>query len=337
LAHGDLSGSWPVHLREPPGNKLNGVGSGRLVSIRERPDFWLDSRADPSGRPRGDLGARGELRPDNAHVPSLTYVPYLLTGDRYYADEMAFWADYALLATFQDGYSNLRGGAKGLLHGNEPRGVAWALRNLVDAAAYLPDADAAQAYLREKVENNLAWADQYAATHETPLGTYFEGQDPDQIQRKLWALPRPWQNNYIAWSLDHALQQGFTGGRKLRDRLADFQLRLFTTPGFDRSYAGPYTLVVGKKKDGGGIEYLKTLAEVYRATYGDPPAKATSFAGYYGVDARLSLIIARQNGWAGAQDAYGFLFPQLTRPSNDLPIPDLVKRSGWAIALEGEP
>ena len=66
------------------------------------------------------------LIPDNAHVPSLAYVPYLMTGDRYYADEMAFWANFVLLRTFQDGYSNYRGGTKGLLVANEVRGIAWA-------------------------------------------------------------------------------------------------------------------------------------------------------------------------------------------------------------------
>ena len=36
---------------------------------------------------------------DNAHQPSIAYVPYLLTGDRYYAEEMAFWANYAMMKT----------------------------------------------------------------------------------------------------------------------------------------------------------------------------------------------------------------------------------------------
>ena len=33
-------------------------------------------------------------------MPSLAFVPFLLTGDRYYADEMMFWADYAMLRTY---------------------------------------------------------------------------------------------------------------------------------------------------------------------------------------------------------------------------------------------
>ncbi len=133
LALGDLAGSWPVHVREE---------DGRVLTIDAHPEFWLDPRGQSPwvpepDRPHGDLGATGPLVPDNAHQPSLAYVPYLLTGDRYYADEMAFWADYVLLSTFQDGFYNPRGGGMregpgsgtpvhpgswGLLAPNETRG-----------------------------------------------------------------------------------------------------------------------------------------------------------------------------------------------------------------------
>jgi hypothetical protein len=339
LAHGDLAGSWPVHLREPERGRFKGLGKGRLVSIDQRPNFWLDKRADSNGLPAGDLGATGPLTPDNAHVPSLAYVPYLLTGDRYYADEMAFWANYALLSTFQDAYYNARGGKEGLLKSNEPRGIAWALRNLVDAAAYLPSGDPVRPFLAAKVANNLKWADKHAAEHKTPLGTYFEGQGPEQVGTKVWAVPRPWQNNYVAWSLDHALAQGFSGGEELRDRLARFQYRLFTSKDFPREYACPYTLVVGTQEGEGKVRYFDTLRQVFDATYGKPPGKPTSVAGYYGPDARLMLMIARKKRWPGADDAYKYLFnwgAGAKDPSETLKG-DLQTRSGWAIAYDGEP
>jgi hypothetical protein len=264
-------------------------------------------------------------------------VPYLITGDRYYADEMSYWANYVLLRTFQDRFSKARGGSKGLLQSNEIRGIAWGLRNMVDAAAYLPDGDPVKDYLAEKILNNLKWADYCVEAHVTPLGTYFEGQAPEQAGTKIWAIPRPWMNNYVAWSLDHAIRQGFQGGGKLRDRLASFQLKLFTSPEYKRSYAGAYTLIIGRKLDDERIEYFKTLAQVFDATYGNPPGKATPFSGYYGVDARLMLMIARRNSWAGAEEAYEFLFPQLAIPSVEVPVPDLARRAGWALAFEGEP
>jgi hypothetical protein len=44
----------------------------------------------------------GPLAPDDEHQPSLALVPYLLTGDRYYADEMAFWANYGIARLLQE-------------------------------------------------------------------------------------------------------------------------------------------------------------------------------------------------------------------------------------------
>ena len=62
------------------------------------------SRSAGANGPAGDplLADRGYLYPDNAHQPSLAYIPYLLTGDRYDADQVAAWADFGLLSTFQD-------------------------------------------------------------------------------------------------------------------------------------------------------------------------------------------------------------------------------------------
>jgi hypothetical protein len=337
LANGDLAGSWPVHIREPLEGRYKGLGFGRLVSIDERPNFWLDTRAGPEDKPAGDLNGLGPLKPDNAHVPSLAYVPYLITGDRYYAEELAFWADYVLLRTFQDSYYKARGGNQGLLESNETRGIAWGLRNLTDAAAYLPDDEPAKAYLATKVVNNLEWADRYAETHVTPLSTYFERKEPGQSAGNGRATISVWQNNYVSWALDHANRQGFPGGTKLRDRLARFQLNLFTSPDYPVDYAAPYYPTIGALRPDQSISHFPSLKQVFEATYGRPPDKPTPFVGYYGVDARLILLIARCNAWAGADKAYRYLFATIGKSERKDGVSDLSNRAGWAIASDDEP
>jgi len=173
LANGDLAGSWPIHVREPENATKTGVGRERLVSINQRPTLWLDERAQPNGydyvkgtplpiREYGSLTpgpGQSPLIPDNAHQPSLAYVPYLLTGDRYYAEEMAFWANYAMIRTYPgDGVRS----SSGILENNEVRGFGWGLRNIVDAAAMYPDASSVRSYLTTKVTANLQWLDNYA-------------------------------------------------------------------------------------------------------------------------------------------------------------------------------
>ena len=44
LANGDLSGSWPIHMRES--GALSGVGPERLVSIDQRPNLWLGETSE---------------------------------------------------------------------------------------------------------------------------------------------------------------------------------------------------------------------------------------------------------------------------------------------------
>jgi hypothetical protein len=243
---------------------------------------------------------------------------------------MSYWANYVLLRTFQDSYYKARGGNQGLLESNETRGIAWGLRNMVDAAAYLPDGDPVKDYLAEKVVNNLKWADGYAENHVTPLGTYFQRLGPEGATDKV--VEALWQNNYVAWSLDHANKQGFQGGEKLRDRLARFELSLCTGSDYPKSYAGAYTLTIGMKTGADPITYLATLKQVFDNTYGKPPVPPTPLRGYYGVDARLALIIGFRHNWPGAKDAYDYVDRQLTTTPEPNAIADLALRAGWAIA-----
>src|SRR5262249_50785724 len=98
LRHGELAGSWGIHVRD---------ADGLMPTIDKYPYYWLDSRwpnepplQGPRNVRRGADGGYiipGQAEPgDIAHQPSLAFVPYLVTGDRFFADEMAFWANYCL-------------------------------------------------------------------------------------------------------------------------------------------------------------------------------------------------------------------------------------------------
>lgn len=324
LRHGELAGSFGVHIKEPDGV--------RMISIDEHPNFWLDARADPDGRPKNGL-LRGVAIPgDNAHQPSLAFVPYLVTGDRFFLDEMKYWANYSLISTFQDSYSKQRGGSEGLLAANEVRGIAWTLRNIADAAAYTPDDDDMKAYFRAKVLNNLAWLDKHAASQATPLGTLFPNRRPEDEQWAPYAWIALWEHIYVAWAIDRAHQHGFgPGGTALRDRVVKLQLRLFTSEseGYKASYAGAYVLAVGTKS-GQNINYFNTIGEMFRIT--DKFGNFREFEGYYGPEARLMLMIAVRLGLPGASAAYESLNAHTGADGVSMKA-DLAKRSGWAIAM----
>ena len=195
------------------------------------------------------LPPQSPLNPDNAHQPSIAYIPYLLTGDRYYAEEMAFWANYALLKTSpessQRNFDEFGSGADGILgNNNETRGTAWALRNLVDAAAYYPDG-LVRNYFGEKVTNNLQWLDNYVNNQPAtnPLKIPWIGFRPEPGMVAMWEM------NYVAWAIDRANKQGFAGGLVHRDVIAKLQLDLFrNTPAYPRTTTLTEELDLGARR-----------------------------------------------------------------------------------------
>jgi hypothetical protein len=344
LANGDLSGSWPVHVREAEGSAKAGVGTERLVSLDQRPTLWYDSRAKAdlldyikgSPMPMVEYGSitpgpgQSPLIPDDAHQPSIAYVPYLITGDRYYAEEMAFWANYGMIRTYPaDGVR----GAGGILAYNETRGYAWALRNLVEAAALYPDASPVKAYLTSKATSNLVWLD-----------TFANAQDPVKNPfRVLWIGKRPdgnqyismWEQNYLAYAIDRALKLGFTAGQAHRDAIAKFQLRLFSSdPQYPKAQGAPYIVAVGTPPAGtvyydsyNSFTFFTSMTQVWTGTAGNE----RPFAGYYGPEARLNLMMGVESGWTGAQAAYDYLWPFIGVTAVWGPLPDLAQRAGWAL------
>ena len=336
LTNGDLSGSWPVHVREAEGSTKIGVGAERLVSLDQRPTVWYDERAQAAGfdfikgtpLPIREYGlltpgpGQTALIPDNAHQASLAYVPYLLTGDRYYAEEMAFWANYGMLRTYSgDGVRS----STGILAYNEVRGYGWALRNMVDAAAYYPDSSPVKAYLSQKVLNNLQWLDTYASAQNpvtNPFRVMWLGKRPEGAQ--YIAL---WEQTYLAHAIDRANKQGFVGGLAHRDAIAQFQLRLFTSdPEYPRAQAAPVILGVGTPNPT-GFGFHTTMAQIWAATVGNE----RPFAGFYGPEARMTLMVGIERGWAGAQAAYDYLWPFIGVDSVSFPLSDLAQRAGWAL------
>jgi hypothetical protein len=345
LANGDLSGSWPIHARES--GALSGLGAERLISLDQRPTIWFDERAQAAlqwdyikGLPLPireytgivPSGGQSALVPDNAHQPSLAFVPYLMTGDRYYAEEMAFWADYAMLRTYPgDGVR----GAAGIVENNEVRGWGWALRNIADAAAYYPDASPVKAYLVQKVANNLQYLDTFANaafSPSNPFNVLFINRRPDGGQ-----YISLWEQSYLAHAIDRANQHGFSGGLLARDAVAKFHLRLFTSePDYPKVQAGAYLIAVGTANPTSPAllgTFFTSMAQIWSATQG----QERPFPGFYGPEARLNLILGIQNGFAGAQGAYDYLLPFIAQTPTFCPnqpdMPDLACRAGWAIAV----
>ncbi|MBE3040144.1 MAG: hypothetical protein IMZ62_15210, partial [Chloroflexi bacterium] len=222
---------------------LRGADQG-IIRLDSRPHYWPDGRSYAGDKPVGDMDTVAPARIDNAHMPSIAYIPYLITGDRFYLDALKNLAAGAIMV-WPDSVPYPRGGADGIMAVEQVRGFAWSLRNLADAAVSTPDDDPDKAYLTSKLFNNLNWLDSYARTYQSPLGTLWpDKRDNYAVIRKI----APWEHYYLAWAVDHCQELGFNAGTAYRDRVARFALSLFSNEanGYPRAYGAPYELAFGR-------------------------------------------------------------------------------------------
>ncbi len=270
--YGDLSGTIPMHFRESDSARSFYC---HPISIDDRPTIWTSqvdvgyiqqyiAPADRFPAAIGDLTTDG-WEVDLAHQPSLAYVPYLITGDLYYLEEMHFWACFDLGAS----NGSYRGGSQGWLI-DQIRGNAWAFRNVVDAAVMTPDTMPEKAYLNAKIANNITrWADmyipptlagQYPSIRYYGAGSYTSDSSIDPAYCSY--ASGIWQEDYFTWSFIHAYQMGYPtldmvhwGGRGVTDRFTGW-------PGYNRFRGAPYAMPVTGWDAGHNAAPYPTWADV---------------------------------------------------------------------------
>jgi hypothetical protein len=327
LRHGELAGSWAVHI----------TSDGTTpISLDARPNFWFDQRGND--KPANNLRGRPEAvdassQPDNAHQPSLAYIPYLVTGDRWFADEMRFWANYCLIRQWPEG----RWYGAGVMFAEEVRGRGHALRNLSDAAAYLPDDDPFKAYFRQRVLNNLNAFDGWVKSEapQAPLtgGAVVKYDSFRDEHPPYWSIPI-WQEYQLAWALDHAIAHGdypAGAGTAMRDAIVRFCLRTLTSPDYPREWAGPYKMALGTYTNGVYTHFqaMKDVLDGTKVTNGPAPTPLTG--DWYGVQIRLMMLIAKRIGMdvTKADESLKWL---MGRGGDERMTETVNRRSGYAIA-----
>jgi hypothetical protein len=304
LGQSDLAGAWPIHVRARK--------TGRVLSIDDRPEFWLDARGRDKPRWQDARtpykeGRKERLTPDQAHQPSLAYVPYLVTGDYYHLEEAVFWANYCLIST----WPHPRQKEKGILSG-QIRGRGWALRNLADAEWILPDDAPERAYFAEKIRNTLAvWTGRMLDSPQTnPLGFHgFRSVGNARIKNAAnpnWYVMVPWEHDYLIWSLHHATELGWAAAAKPRDYLFRWRVGTFVhAPDFDPERAAPYRMVVAERDPNTKKliiydDWKKVQAENERLT---PKAGLPNYGCSYAYSGRGAVVCAVDTGFPKAAEA----------------------------------
>ena len=176
-ADGNGSATYPVHLRDASGC----MGLPRSARIN-----------------RAHGGDSGPYKPDRAHQPCLAFPSYILTGERFYEEELSAWATYCTREWPWTQAFRYVGS----------RDCAWTLRTCTNAAFILPDDHPYKQYLLDTIEFNLQdWIDKFinASPDEYPLHTMSKG-GWQSSGRKNWSCAgrnSPWQYYWKIWALYH--------------------------------------------------------------------------------------------------------------------------------------
>lgn len=236
LANADAAGAVPWHYADDH--------TGAPISIEDYPKFWADERGLQAhygrDRPHPDVFASsdGGWTPDHSHKPALTAVPYLVTGDRYYADELAMQAAWAIFGRWPD----LRKGGVKAIDVEQVRASAWSLRDLSDAAFLLPDAHPSKAYLSRALEENLRLAkEKYVDARAMRSAGALEGFFAELIEREPERIS-PWQNDYMAISLWLAARRGDDNADALLGWSANFHAQRFLNTALPIPWGASYQL-----------------------------------------------------------------------------------------------
>lgn len=252
FANAEASGTFPWHVRDDTGSPL---------SIDRYRNLGLDSRFGPTvAYPPSCTAAPGGgcyTSIDDAHQPQLTYLPYLLTDDPYYLEELQFAANWHM-------FNMNSGGGVGLLFNSQVRGYAWTLRQVAFAAAITPDTVPSwllpRNYFARKLENNRQWLlamsvnsiDPIVQTFNVPFGL----TPPSNLGL--------WQNDFIVNVVGQMVNMGFTQWKPVFDwSIKSVKPRLNCTSGWPCGNPTTYYVSFMDPATGDVVTTWKDVARIY--------------------------------------------------------------------------
>jgi hypothetical protein len=323
LRHGDLSGHWPIHYRESDSSKSF---YGHIVSIDDRPSVRTSGDyASTWGFPEDNLpSAIGSLStdwtPDRSHQGSFAYLPYLITGEYYYLQEMYYWAGWDL----SQGPGHIDWGrnyAEGLIR-DQVRGEAWAIRNIAQASALAPDSDIEKAYFNSKISNNIReWMKEQG---RYPLMNWGLGKCTKIAVCESGTLP--FHEDFMLVSLAHMKDLGFSTGQIL-DWFSSFVINRFSHPDFNPYNGAVYILPI-VNHDGSYMTWAEVNAALGEQSGSQPssfPDPDYAFSYRFVSLAALSCVTQYPNGLK----AYNWMKANVNTQSclNDDPTWGFIPRS----------
>ena len=301
LANGMAGGSFQIHYRDKAKDLPVSLDDYPYMTLLGNPG---DAQNPATGKSEAFPDVADGLEkhvPDDAHQPSIAYLPYLVSGDAFFLEELHFWADWNMVIA----NPYYRDFAKGLLKWSQIRGQAWSLRTLGHAAYITPDSHPLKAYFTEKAGNNLEFYLAYAkGPSASPLG--WLGTGGSAFAYEPYGIA-PWQDDFFTASLGDLIRMGIPGAKELMAWKGRYVVGRMIDTGYCWLHASAYSQQIGPADKS---RVYASYGEIYRANFPSASCTGTAMDGYpesptgYGANMQPALAAAVDAGIPGAAAAW---------------------------------
>ena len=322
LGTADLAGSWSSHYRDRKTDRPISLKNYPYMTIVGNPGDTYNPATKQFEKFPACATPTACATPnahDTAHQAAFAYLPYLVTGDYYYLEELQFWAMYNTFSS-NPGY---RDNIKGLLRDDQVRGQAWSMRTLAEVTYITPDNDPLKADFQSILNANLDWynANYTNNASANALGVLVNGNAMAYAGGLGMA---PWQDDFFTSAVGHAAELGFAGAKGLLDYKTKFAIMRMTAPGACWIDGSIYSLNIRDTISG---PFYTTMAQAYSANH--TAQFAALECGSAAMAGSLGLAIGEMTGYSTSAMGY---------PSNMQPalaygadVGGLSGKSAWAI------
>jgi len=265
LGTASLAGTWPTHYRDKLTDKPISVIDYPYMTILGRPGDTYNrplKRSEAFPACASVEICKNPFTADTSHQPNFAYLPYLVTGDYYYLEELQFWTMWSVFSS----NPYYREFEKGLVHPDQVRGQAWTLRTLAEAAYITPDGHPLKSHFTRVMDSNLDWFNQTYVTGTTtsnPLGIITNGYS---IVYSGNTGIGPWQDDFFTSAIGHAAELGFTKAEPLLRWKAKFPIDRMIGQGSCWIGGAMYTM---KVRDSKTSPIYADIAQAFKASSPD--------------------------------------------------------------------
>jgi hypothetical protein len=263
LEWAEASATGPWHINDPRTNGVINWDNWPTASTFEarfsKPKLFIMKESERDERKK--FVYPDFLKPDAAHHPCLSYIPFLSTGDPFHAEELQYQINFYL-----GGEHNPQGPKRYIFDMEQTRGFAWMMRSVVDnilaadliqSRTLLP-----KSFWKKVLENNRRFiTDNFVNAPGTKARYFSSGTSKTAMG---W-----WQEDYLCGVIGMAVQLG------LREWLPVLQWKIKTdlnringtsgwNPGSPIVYYGQYVKQSqrgGPRNVGNGAIQLAKLSE----------------------------------------------------------------------------